>query len=288
MADAVENTEPKNFEDSWDQAQLADTGIDTSGDSVFKPVVEPVEPTEPAEPVVEPAEPPAAEPAEPPAAEPAEPAVDPVAERLREVEEALAKIKAKPEEPAEPVVEPEPPIYSDEEQAALGEFSTEWPEVSKGVQLMLRKVQADTITAVMSALNPVLAPITQNYQQTVGEQHYNAIVAAHPDYQEIYDDVVGWIDKQPNYMKNAYTEVAKNGSSADVIDLISRYKQATGVQTPKPAPAKPKPAAAELPDEAKQAASSLGVVTSQRTVVPKVTDPGDFDSAWDEALLNDN
>lgn len=138
-------------------------------------------------------------------------------------------------------------------------------------------------------LDPVLQPVVRSVQQNEATKHYDAIVAAHPDYPQMYDGIVSWIDKQPEYMKNAYLHVAKNGSSADVIDLVSRFKQETG--TPKVTPAAAKAASVQapvdLPADAKQAASSLAAVTSQRSVVPKIVEKDDFDSAWAEAIRSD-
>ena len=209
-----------------------------------------------------------------------------VLDRLRQIDERLTPPADNQPEAAKPA---EPPLYTPEEETQLAAFKSEWPEVAAGVELLLRQARAETLKAVTSTLDPVLQPVVQTVRQTEAERHYAAIVAAHPDYPQLYENIVGWIDKQPAYVKNAYLQVAQNGSSADVVDLITRFKQGSKPAEPaKVAATAPttKPPA-DLPADAKQAASSLAVVASQRSVAPKAIDKDDFDSAWAEAIRSD-
>jgi len=56
--------------------------------------------------------------------------------------------------------------------------------------------------------------------------HMDAIVAAHADAMDIHGSAEfnGWLARQPAYIKQA----VDNGSAADVIDLLDRYKLSTG------------------------------------------------------------
>jgi hypothetical protein len=182
----------------------------------------------------------------------------------------------------------EQPIYSEEEQRVLEEFQAEWPEVSQGIELMFRKQKQQLMQEVRQQFEPLVVPAYEMAQQMQGDQHYNQLVEAHPDYDTIHADVIGWIEKQPEYLKNAFTHVAQEGSTQDVIDMISRFKAETGVSTDQGQSQTPRTRQAprarkRQPDEAKQAAQSLGVVNSQRSSTPGVEDPNDFDSAWNEA-----
>jgi hypothetical protein len=184
----------------------------------------------------------------------------------------------------EPVQEPEK-LYTPEQETALTEFRKEWPEVASGIDLMLqgaiKQAQIQVLNTVFSQLNPALAPVMEYYQTSAVDNQYNTLKQAHPDYDDIYDNVISWVDKQPNYMKTALQHVVTEGSAAEVVDMINRYKLETGKVT---APAVTAPKVTDLPEKAKQAARSLGVVSSKRSAVPQSQDPSDFDGAWAEAV----
>jgi hypothetical protein len=102
-----------------------------------------------------------------------------------------------------------------------------------------------------------------------------------------------WIENQPPFLKQAYKNVVKEGTSADVVEMMQKFKEETKWVAPTSAtpaaPAKPavKPATpaqpAELSEAAKKAAQAIGVVGTKRGGAPAAQDPADFDGAWDEA-----
>ena len=217
-----------------------------------------------------------------------EPEPSPLDKQLEKLEELTRKLEKGGDQDQEPEQAQEQPLYSEEEQRVLEEFQAEWPEVSQGIELMFRKQKQQLLQDVQQQFEPLVVPAYEMAQQMQGDQHYNKLVEAHPDYDTIHADVVGWIEQQPEYLKNAFTHVAQEGSTQDVIDMISRFKAETGVSTNQGQSQTPRTRQAprarkRQPDEAKQAAQSLGVVNSQRSSTPGVDDPNDFDSAWNEA-----
>lgn len=229
------------------------------------------------------------EPAPTPEPEPAPaPEPDTLQNELAALRAELAELKKAPAPaPApEPEVAPAPePLYTPEQEKVLADFKKEWPEVSAGVEMMLQgamKQAQQVITQhIFGALNPALSPVLDYYQTSAVDHQYNEIKKGHPDYDEIYENVLQWVDKQPAYLKTALEHVVAEGSAAEVVDMISRYKQEVGKVVPL---AKSAPAVTELPESAKKVARSLGVVSSKRSAVPQSQDPTDFDGAWAEAV----
>lgn len=249
-----------------------------------------VETVEPVEPIVQ-AEAPAATAEEPPAPEEnvtpsATPAVPDYQNELAtlraELEAMKAASKGVPEEPA-PESKPEP-IYTPEQETAIAEFRKEWPEVAAGIDLLmqgfLKQTQQSVLQQVFDTLTPALTPVMELYQDSATDRQYATIKATHADYDEIYDDVLSWIKQQPDYLRGALQRVATEGSAAEVVDMIGRYKTETGKVTQTPSV----PKVTDLPETAKKAARSLGVVSSKRSAVPQSQDPSDFDGAWAEAM----
>lgn len=194
----------------------------------------------------------------------------------------LDAIKRPPEPQQQPVAPEIPALYTPEQQQALDNFKKEWPEVASGIELMMRQVQQQTAQQVFNALAPTLNPVLDYYQSSAVDNQYNQLVKAHPDYDQIYENVLQWVDKQPSYMKTAMQHVVSEGSAAEVVDMINRYKLETG----KPLSVAPAPVTkvTDLPEAAKKVARSLGVVSSKRSAVPQSQDPTDFDGAWAEAM----
>jgi hypothetical protein len=202
---------------------------------------------------------------------------------LAQMRAELDALKRPPEPQQQAQPEPEaPPLYTAEQQQALDGFKKEWPEVAAGIELMMRQVQRETAQQVFNALAPTLNPVLDYYQTSAVDTQYAQLVKAHPDYDQIYENVLQWVDKQPSYMKTAMQHVVEEGSAAEVVDMINRYKMEVG----KPLTVVPAPAAkvTDLPEAAKKVARSLGVVSSKRSAVPQSQDPSDFDGAWAEAM----
>lgn len=275
------------------------------------PAADPVVPaaeTPPAE-VTPPAEAPPAEITPPAAAEPAAPTVAPeVAAQLAELQarlDAYEKPAPAPEAPPAPT-EP-PPLYTAEEQAILDKYNQEWPDVSRGEALIRRGEYAQVVRFIFDQLAPQLAELAdlrQAVDRTSTRTQYDEIVDLVPDYDDVRDATLAWIDTQPAYLKAAYQNVANTGTPQDVADLITRFKRETNYAAPAastpaaqsggtppagvapaapvaPAAASPAPNAS-LPAAAAAAAASLKPVKTGRSEPVSAPDPNDFDAAFAE------
>jgi hypothetical protein len=205
-----------------------------------------------------------------------------------------------------PVVETPapPPIYTADEQATLTKYQEDWPDVVKGEALTRRAEYQGLINHVFESLRPTIEALQESAQKNSSRTQYSDLVALVPDYQQVRDPTLAWIETQPGFLKAAYKEVAANGSAEDVAHLIDRFKKETNyvapVATDPPVatdtPAATTPAAARtvlapraaLPAAAAAAATSLKVVKSSRTEPVTAPDPNDYDAAFAEFATKTN
>lgn len=186
-------------------------------------------------------------------------------------------------------------IYTPEEQTELQALQKEWPDLARMVALMTRQVQHDTLTYAFKEVERVLTPLQTSVGTLTLSDHEAAIYAAHEDYDQVYQPVMEWIEKQPSFLKAAYQNVVAKGTAQDVCDMVTRFKTETKWVAPKAAtpPAAAAPAApaaapaanqkpAELSDAAKKAATVIGAVGTKRSGGMTAQDPLDFDAAWEE------
>lgn len=198
------------------------------------------------------------------------------------------------QQPAPTPITPEPEIqiYSKDEAAELEALQADWPDLKRLFELMSRQTETNVVKYTFSELSKVLAPLQQSVGVLTGNEHMDAIYAAHADYDAVYDPCMKWIETQPSFLKAAYQNVTKQGTAEDVATLIQRFKDETKWQAPagggQPTPTPtPKPEAqtkpAELSAAAIKAAQAIGAVGTKRGAIPNAQDPADFDGAWDEA-----
>ena len=252
----------------------------------------------PAEPLVEPTPSPAAETVADPVLDPAvEPVTEPVVEAapepapvvdpytaLRAELDALKAAQAAQPAPA-PVAEqapaPEAPLYTADETAALAKYQEDWPDISKGEALLRRAEYKELVQYVFQQVEARFNPVLEYVQEAAPKTQYSEIVRLVPDYDEVRDKTLAWVDTQPAYLKAAYQSVTQNGSAADVADLISRFKKETGYHAVAPtAPAAP--VAPALPPAAQKAAAKLAVVPTTRTGQTAGKDENDYDGSFAE------
>lgn len=103
----------------------------------------------------------------------------------------------------------------------FGDFSEE--ALAAGInKLVQRQVDA--------RLQSALAPYEKREAQTATEAHYNAIYAAHPDADSIAQsqELAEWIESQPTFVRGSMSAVMQQGSTEQVIELLSAFKSATG------------------------------------------------------------
>ena len=254
-------------------------------------------PADPAPADPAPADPAPADPA------PADPApAEPInwEQRAAELQAQLDAAKAAPAPaPAAPgpAAQPEPapavpPLYSAEENQKLASYYEDWPEIAQAEALVRRGEYSKLVDFIMGQVEARYAPIASSWESQQSDAHYNSVVAAHPDYDNIVDNVQAWITTLPPVLRSSFEQVAVQGTTDDVIGLLNYYKQATGqpssaaavpVVTP-PVVAAPVAAKPAITPAAQKAASKLAPVASQRTVPTAGADQDDFDGAFAEAV----
>jgi len=197
-----------------------------------------------------------------------------------------------PPEPEKPPVDA-PPLYAKDEQDFLTQYAKDWPDVARGEALTRRAEYQQLVSHVFSEIQRVWGPLVQQGAQaaeTVADSTtLQAIREVHKDYDDpMYEAVVEYANGLSGMPKRVALATIEEGEVSDVIDLISEYKRAKGLDKPKVVAGTGVPTSAtsvtELPAAAKKAAKALGVVDSKRTATSTATDPNDFDSAWDEAV----
>lgn len=229
-------------------------------------------PTE--EPKEEPkAEPPVEEPKEEPKPEP--PKEDP---RLAALEAELAALKAA----AQPKEEPkqEAPVLSQEDEEFLNGFREEWPDAQKALLLQRKQLEAEFDKKLQAALAKVqeqMAPFAKVVQETEQDRFVREVTAQHPDAQMILPSVEKWVGALPPALRKAYTAILETGTSGEVSELFSYYKQLHPT-----APAAP--AATKEKDKAREARlDKMAGVRSERTGITAEPDPNDFEGAFAQA-----
>jgi hypothetical protein len=212
--------------------------------------------------------------------------------RFRDLESRITA-PAAPAPAAEPTAAPE--VYSADEKAELADLQKEWPDLHRLFSLMARQVQVDTLNYAFSEVSKVISPLQESVQTFSVNDHTAAIYEAHDDYDQVYQPVMDWVEKQPGFLKAAYQNVVKQGTAEDVAELIQRFKDETKwvssasgdngskPATPRAAASTPSQQQTGLSEAAKKAAKAMGAVGTKRGAAAGAQDPNDFDGAWDEA-----
>lgn len=118
----------------------------------------------------------------------------------------------------------------------FGDFSDE--AIAKGISTLMASEKGNLIAAVKETVKAevaaALAPIQQRHVAEVGDAHVQAILAKHPDAASIVEskELAAYIAAQPSYIQAAINAVLDGGTTAQVIELFDRFKEATGVKQP--------------------------------------------------------
>ncbi len=234
----------------------------------------PAEPTESVEPLAEAGETAPTEPAEHSETPPAEPTEPAPAEEIAPAPTGPEHAETPPEAAPAPLPDPYERL-SAEDRKALEDYEADFPEIHKAESIRQQIAMERAFNAFSTELAKVLSPMLGQYGKTAEERHVNAIAQAHPDYQAITPGIMAWVDKQPPFLKQTYTQVLTDGDTRDVIDLIGAYKSLHSA-----APAA-QPASAPV---SAAAAAALAPVAARRSDPPAgKPDENDFDSAFAEA-----
>lgn len=103
----------------------------------------------------------------------------------------------------------------------FGDFSED--ALAAGIQKLVEQ-------QVEARLQSALAPYQKREAETAAEAHYNAIYAAHPDADSVAQsqELAEWIESQPTFVRGSMSAVMQQGSTEQVIELLSAFKSATG------------------------------------------------------------
>jgi hypothetical protein len=209
-----------------------------------------------------------------------------------EAQNARQQAPQQPQQPQDAAQQPQmPELFTPDEAKLLVTFKEEYPEIAQALQVAQR-AQGKLFQHMMEQqLAAATAPLLDTIDVLVARTQHMDLTQAIPDYDEYRDKVIEWAtsEKQPTYLRKAYSDVIQYGSPNDIKDLYQRFYQETGVrpvaaQQPAPVTA-PKVAvrsASELPASAKQAARALAPVGSKRSEIPTANDPNDFDGAFNK------
>lgn len=172
----------------------------------------------------------------------------------------------------------EPELYSAEEQEFLKTYDEDWGDVTRGEALKRRGEYQQLLQHVFAEVTKVLGPIYETVETLATRTHLQDIESSVPDYEDLRDGVISWVEEQPTYLQQGMKQVIQSGTAEEVADLIGRYREARGI---KPKAAAPDPTKnAELPEPTKKAVEALAPVSTKRTAIPQQDDPDDFDSAF--------
>jgi len=125
-----------------------------------------------------------------------------------------------------------------EYEVDLGDLSEEAIRdgVKKGIAAGVAAHTAALVQEV-NALKAALAPIQQQQAQSDDDAHFGAINRAHPDIESVLpsQEYAKWLGAQPGYVQAAINNVIEDGTAAQVIEVMDRYKTETGLKTITPA-----------------------------------------------------
>lgn len=122
--------------------------------------------------------------------------------------------------------------------AMFGDFSEE--AIAKGVDALLALRVPGVIQA---AVDKALLPFQQQQQlhqdqqaKSMQQQHFDAIAQAHPDFESVAEsqEFQNWKDALPGILQGAYDQILSSGTSAEVNELLTLYKQANNLNVATP------------------------------------------------------
>jgi hypothetical protein len=214
-------------------------------------------------------------------------------DKERDYQARIQELEARPVTPATPAPaapletpKPEPfneaaalASLSEAEKKALSSYDEEFDEISRNEGLK-RKVAIEGVRAefqnelkaTLANLGKEIAPIITLAVEYGREKHFTKIREAHEDYEKLRDggQIKTWIAKQPAKLKSQYEEWYSQGSTEDVINLVTLFKEVN--KQPDPVVTQPPPK------------RTLSVVTTKRgPTLPGGAGKDDFGSAFDEA-----
>lgn len=124
----------------------------------------------------------------------------------------------------------------DEVETSLEALKAEYPEIADPILKVLQASRQEN-NALKGRIDKLDAREVERESQakkSVEDAHISAIAEAHPDYAEISREPLlnDWIDGLPAVERAGAQAIQKNGSTSDVIELLTNFKRANGYQLP--------------------------------------------------------
>jgi len=175
------------------------------------------------------------------------------------------------------------------EDDGFKEITEEFPDLAEALSKTIKKVVAQTtvrnIDRTINMLQNTVVPFIQQYQESLLQQHYEAIKSAHPDFEKYVEsgELEAWIQQQPERKRKYYQEIYEYGTTDEVIDLIDEFKESLGLGSkpkPKPKSVKKQNKDTRKLDDMEDISSGARPVNMGATTAPK----DDFELAFEEAL----
>ncbi|HEX7116275.1 MAG TPA: hypothetical protein VF193_14200 [Steroidobacter sp.] len=155
-----------------------------------------------------------------------------LATKSQSLESEVARLKQELEAAKNAPPATDSPPSGDDLPADLEGLKEDYPSLyEKFVQPLLTSHQAlrrriEVLSGDVGDVKKTVTKRTEEEEKAAEDAHIRAILDAHPDAFEIRnsDEFEGWLDRQPPMTRRAIDE----GTAADVIEVLDRYKKAIG------------------------------------------------------------
>lgn len=207
---------------------------------------------------------------------PAEP--NPLEAKIAELERKLQEQQVQQDSPKE---EPKP-LLSEDDNKALASMKEDWPEMTKGVEVMMKsfrdEIQSEIKQAVASVFQQ-LQPALKTVESVATNSFLDQLEKRHNDAEKIYPQVEAWVKQQPGALSSAYKNILETGTVAEVAEIFTMYKKTNGIVERQPRETTPK----IVPADKSRKVDQMRTVKRERTGVSAEVDENDFNSAFERA-----
>lgn len=175
----------------------------------------------------------------------------------------------------------------EDKKGIVDTYKKEWSEVYEAEQVIRDAHLQLMRDKLYSELRSALAPVFETTQRLTVTAHLDTIRRAHPDVDNIRDELMAWIGEQPDFVRPAYEQVAQSGTAEQVIELINQFKRAKGSTGAVPdvpassASRQQQPAQRKAKPAAKKALAATPSPSAAQP--PGSANPDGFDAAFEEA-----
>ena len=152
-------------------------------------------------------------------------------------------------------------VAAEEAAEAIEDLKKNDPEVYKAVEVMLNT----QLKSLEQKFEDLVKPIQETTELSATDLHFKAIEDAHDDYESLVESgkVDEWIKTQPAITQGALTAILDGGTSKEVVELFTMYKDSQSA--PESAVDDAEAAAAkEIADKAAEAVKAA----KEKTTVP--------------------